>query len=141
MGMDMRAVPLQPRLSYFELRGNESIKDKIPRYPISEQMNSFEHKSMVNAMINQATAQARNLSKAEELQSQMRTKSVESGIPMNYLQAVTGMLPSGLPEEVYTQAEAVRASAVATADRRMVEDALDITVSYTHLTLPTSYPV
>ena len=51
MGMDMRAVPLQPRLNYFELRGYESIKDKIPRYPISEMMNSFEHKSMVNAMI------------------------------------------------------------------------------------------
>ena len=47
MGRDMRAVPLQPRPNYFELRGNESIKDKIPRYPISEMMNSFEHKSMV----------------------------------------------------------------------------------------------
>ena len=126
MGRDMRAVPLQPRLNYFELRGNESIKDKIPRYPISEMMNSFEHKSMVNAMINQATSQARNLSKAEELQSQMQTKSIESGIPVNYLQAATGMIPAGLPEEVYAQAEAVRASAVATADRRMVEDSMKI---------------
>ena len=99
MGRDMRAVPLQPRLNYFELRGNESIKDKIPRYPISEMMNSFEHKSMVNAMINQATAQARNLSKAEELQSQMQTKSIESGIPLNYLQAATGMIPAGLPQQ------------------------------------------
>ena len=45
---------------------------------------------MVNAMIHQATAQARNLSKAEELQSQMQTKSIELGIPLNYLQAVTG---------------------------------------------------
>ena len=85
MGKDMRAVPLQPRPNYFELKGNASVKDKIPRYPISEMMNSFEHKSMVNTMINNATALARNICKAEELQSQMQTKSIESGIPMNYL--------------------------------------------------------
>ena len=36
------------------------------------------------------------------------------------------MIPADLPKEVRTQVEAVRASAVATADRRMVEDSLKI---------------
>ena len=62
-------MPLQPRPNYFELKGNASVKDKIPRYPVSEMVNSFEAKSALKAMINNATAQARNIAKADELQA------------------------------------------------------------------------
>ena len=126
MGKDMRAVPLQPRPNYFELKGNASVKDKIPRYPVSEMVNSFEAKSALNAMINNATAQARNIAKADELQAQVRTKSIESGLPVSYLEAATGMIPADLPDEVRERAEAVRASVVATAERHMMDDSLEI---------------
>ena len=77
-------------------------------------------------MINNATAQARNMAKADELQAQVRTKSIESGLPVSYLEAATGMIPADLPDEVRARAEAVRTSAVATAERRMMEDSLEI---------------
>ena len=57
----------------------------------------------------------------------MRTKSIESGLPVSYLEAATGMIPADLPDEVRERAEAVRASAVATAERRMMEDSQKIT--------------
>ena len=126
MGKDIRAVPLQPRPNYFELKGNASVKDKIPRYPVSEMVNSSEAKSALNAMLNNATAQARDMAKAEELQAQMRTKSIESGLSVSYLEAATGMIPADLPDEARECAEGVRASAVATAERRMMEDSMEI---------------
>ena len=84
MGKNMNATPLEPRPNYFELRPTASIRDKIPRYPASELMNSFETKSAINKMINSATAQARALAQNDELNAKMRTKSIESGIPFSH---------------------------------------------------------
>ena len=97
MGKNMNATPLEPRLNYFELRPTASVKDKIPRYPASELMNSFETKSAINKMINSATAQARALAQNDELNAKMRTKSIESGIPFSHLEAAAGMIPADLP--------------------------------------------
>ena len=126
MGKNMNATPLEPRPNYFELRPTASVRNKIPRYPASELMNSFESKSAINKMINSATSQARALAQNDELNAQMRTKSIESGIPFSHLEAAAGMIPADVPQELYDRMAAVRTSAVASAEKRMLDEAADV---------------
>ena len=106
MGKSMNATQLEPRLKYFRLRPTASIQDKIPRYPASELMNSFETKSAIKKMINSATAGARALAQNDELNAKMRTQSID--------------------QELYDRMAAVRMSAISSAEKREMDAAADI---------------
>ena len=78
---------LIPQLSYFEMgTRTKDISNRIPTFPVSETLNSFETKSMLGEMRMQANQQAQAIHKNESQAAMLRLQSSESGTPFQLLQ-------------------------------------------------------
>ena len=75
---DLNAVPLRPQLNFYQLGRTRDVANRIPRFPLAEEMNSFAMKSMLGSMRREAQTQSQAVSTREGQQAQMKNMASQS---------------------------------------------------------------